>query len=77
MQPGKRLIGKVALVTGAVGAIGFGVCQKLVAAGAHVLVSDLDAERCVTAGQCRAAPAGQSAASPACSAPSRDRRIRP
>lgn len=39
------LAGKVALVTGAAGAIGFGVCRRLLAAGAHVVASDLDAER--------------------------------
>ncbi len=43
------LAGQVALVTGAVGAIGFGICRQLVAAGAHVLVSDLDAARCEAA----------------------------
>lgn len=43
------LAGQVALVTGAVGAIGFGICRQLVAAGAHVLVSDLDAAGCEAA----------------------------
>jgi rhamnulose-1-phosphate aldolase/alcohol dehydrogenase len=43
------LAGQVALVTGAAGAIGFGICRQLVAAGAHVLVSDLDAARCEAA----------------------------
>jgi rhamnulose-1-phosphate aldolase/alcohol dehydrogenase len=40
-----RLAGQVALVTGAAGAIGFGTCQALVAAGAHVVVTDLDRAR--------------------------------
>jgi NAD(P)-dependent dehydrogenase (short-subunit alcohol dehydrogenase family) len=39
------LAGQVALVTGAAGAIGFAVCEKLVGAGAHVVVTDLSAER--------------------------------
>jgi NAD(P)-dependent dehydrogenase (short-subunit alcohol dehydrogenase family) len=43
------LTGQVALVTGAAGAIGFGICRQLIAAGAHVLVSDLDAARCEAA----------------------------
>jgi rhamnulose-1-phosphate aldolase/alcohol dehydrogenase len=39
------LAGQVALVTGAVGAIGFGICRQLVAAGAHVVLTDIDGER--------------------------------
>jgi NAD(P)-dependent dehydrogenase (short-subunit alcohol dehydrogenase family) len=39
------LTGQAALVTGAAGAIGFAVCQKLIEAGAHVVVSDLDRAR--------------------------------
>ena len=39
------LAGQVALVTGAVGAIGFGICKQLVAAGAHVVLTDLDQAR--------------------------------
>jgi rhamnose utilization protein RhaD (predicted bifunctional aldolase and dehydrogenase)/NAD(P)-dependent dehydrogenase (short-subunit alcohol dehydrogenase family) len=39
------LTGQVALVTGAAGAIGFGICKALVAAGAHVVVTDLDLGR--------------------------------
>src|SRR5581483_1382865 len=37
------LAGQVALVTGGAGAIGFGIARQLVAAGAHVVVADLDA----------------------------------
>ena len=44
-QTDAPLGGQVALVTGALGAIGFGICKQLVAAGAHVVVADLDAER--------------------------------
>jgi rhamnulose-1-phosphate aldolase/alcohol dehydrogenase len=39
------LAGQVALVTGAAGAIGVGICKVLLAAGAHVVVTDLDRER--------------------------------
>jgi len=39
------LAGQVALVTGAAGAIGFGISKQLVAAGAHVVLADLDAAR--------------------------------
>lgn len=39
------LAGQVALVTGAAGAIGFGICAKLIDAGAHVVLSDVSAER--------------------------------
>ena len=39
------LAGQVALVTGAAGAIGFAICQKLIDAGAHVVASDLGGER--------------------------------
>lgn len=39
------LAGQVALVTGGAGAIGFGIARQLVAAGAHVVVADLDAAR--------------------------------
>jgi NAD(P)-dependent dehydrogenase (short-subunit alcohol dehydrogenase family) len=39
------LAGQVALVTGAAGAIGFGICKQLVAAGAHVVLTDIDPER--------------------------------
>lgn len=46
---GKRadapLAGQVAVVTGALGAIGFGICRALVGAGAHVVLTDLDGER--------------------------------
>ncbi|HYF45895.1 MAG TPA: SDR family NAD(P)-dependent oxidoreductase, partial [Acidimicrobiales bacterium] len=43
------LAGQVALVTGAVGAIGFGICRALVDAGAHVVASDLDGDRVAAA----------------------------
>src|SRR5438309_1836129 len=39
------LAGQVALVTGAAGAIGFAICQKLIDAGAHVVAADLGGER--------------------------------
>jgi rhamnulose-1-phosphate aldolase/alcohol dehydrogenase len=39
------LAGQVALVTGAAGAIGFGIAKQLVAAGAHVVLADLDTAR--------------------------------
>jgi rhamnose utilization protein RhaD (predicted bifunctional aldolase and dehydrogenase)/NAD(P)-dependent dehydrogenase (short-subunit alcohol dehydrogenase family) len=39
------LAGQVALVTGALGAIGFGICRKLIDAGAHVALADLDGAR--------------------------------
>lgn len=43
------LAGQVALVTGAIGAIGYGICRQLIAAGAHVIVSDLDPDRTAAA----------------------------
>lgn len=39
------LAGQAALVTGAAGAIGFGIAKQLIEAGAHVLVSDLQPGR--------------------------------
>lgn len=39
------LAGQVALITGGGGAIGEGVARRLVAAGAHVVLVDIDAER--------------------------------
>jgi len=39
------LAGQVALVTGGAGAIGEGIARKLLAAGAHVVLVDIDAER--------------------------------
>jgi rhamnulose-1-phosphate aldolase/alcohol dehydrogenase len=38
------LAGQAALVTGATGAIGFAICRKLIESGAHVVVTDLNAE---------------------------------
>ena len=46
---GPVLAGQVALVTGAVGAIGFGICRQLIAAGAHVVLTDIDQARLDTA----------------------------
>jgi NAD(P)-dependent dehydrogenase (short-subunit alcohol dehydrogenase family) len=40
----KPLARQVALVTGAAGAIGVGVCLELVRAGAHVVLTDVDGE---------------------------------
>jgi len=39
------LAGQAALVTGAAGAIGFAICRKLIAAGAHVVAADLAGAR--------------------------------
>lgn len=39
------LAGQVALVTGATGAIGYGICRKLIDAGANVVVTDIDEKR--------------------------------
>jgi NAD(P)-dependent dehydrogenase (short-subunit alcohol dehydrogenase family) len=41
-RPVATLQGQIALVTGGAGAIGFGVCQSLCAAGAVVVVADLN-----------------------------------
>ncbi|MFO8047974.1 MAG: bifunctional aldolase/short-chain dehydrogenase [Desulfosudaceae bacterium] len=42
-RPSERpLAGKIALVTGAAGAIGYGIAERLLAAGAAVIVSDID-----------------------------------
>ncbi|MBZ0137886.1 MAG: bifunctional aldolase/short-chain dehydrogenase [Planctomycetes bacterium] len=41
----KPLQGQIAIVTGAAGAIGSAVAESLIQAGAHVVLSDLDAER--------------------------------
>jgi rhamnulose-1-phosphate aldolase/alcohol dehydrogenase len=39
------LAGQIALVTGAAGAIGFAICQKLVEAGGHVVATDVARDR--------------------------------
>ncbi len=41
----KPLAGQVAIVTGAAGAIGSAVCECLIEAGAHVVASDINAEK--------------------------------
>ena len=44
--PTPNLAGKVALVTGGTGSIGFAVAQQLADAGCHVALVDLNEERC-------------------------------
>ncbi|GAB3890789.1 glucose 1-dehydrogenase [Kibdelosporangium lantanae] len=41
-----RLLGQVALVTGATGGIGEAITRRLAAEGARVVVTDIDAQRC-------------------------------
>ena len=41
----KTLKGKVALITGAAGAIGYGICEVLLENGCHVVATDLPGER--------------------------------
>ncbi len=43
---GMELKGKVAIVTGAVGAIGHGICRTLAGEGMRVAVADLDRDQC-------------------------------
>ena len=40
-----RLVGRTALVTGAAGAIGYGICKGLLERGCHVAITDLPGER--------------------------------
>jgi NAD(P)-dependent dehydrogenase (short-subunit alcohol dehydrogenase family) len=40
-----RLVGRTALVTGAAGAIGYGICRGLLEHGCHVAITDLPGER--------------------------------
>jgi NAD(P)-dependent dehydrogenase (short-subunit alcohol dehydrogenase family) len=46
-QPGHdpRLLGRVAVVTGAAGAIGYGICRGLLDRGCHVAITDLAGEK--------------------------------
>ncbi|HEX5400279.1 MAG TPA: SDR family NAD(P)-dependent oxidoreductase [Verrucomicrobiae bacterium] len=40
-----RLVGRTAIVTGAAGAIGYGICKGLLEGGCHVAITDLPGER--------------------------------
>ena len=44
-SPGNRLAGKVALVTGAAQGFGEGIARELAAAGAHLIIADLNLEQ--------------------------------
>jgi NAD(P)-dependent dehydrogenase (short-subunit alcohol dehydrogenase family) len=46
-KPGddRRLVGRTALVTGAAGAIGYGICKGLLERGCHVAITDLPGAR--------------------------------
>ena len=57
-----RLAGRVALITGAAGALGTALVRRFAAEGAAVLATDLDTDRCRAAGSDVDAPAGMLAA---------------
>src|SRR2546423_1052642 len=42
---GVRLAGRTAIVTGAAGAIGYGICKGLLEQGCHVAITDLPGEK--------------------------------
>ena len=60
MSQDGRLVGKVALVTGAAQGIGEAIARNFIAHGAAVVISDLDVEA-RAAQRCRGRQAGQSA----------------
>ncbi|MCI4625662.1 MAG: bifunctional aldolase/short-chain dehydrogenase [Candidatus Magnetoovum sp. WYHC-5] len=41
----QHLAGRIALITGAAGAIGTGICRELVKSGCHVVITDLDVNK--------------------------------